>query len=137
MSNEFTSIIDVSASGLTAQTRRMKVIAENLANANTTPNSALQKPYQRQIVTFSSVLDQADGAHKVKVKGIVKDKTPFGKKFEPGNPAADKLGYVQTPNINSLIEMMDMRAAQRSYEANLGVIEASRTMMMRTMDLMK
>ncbi len=137
MSNEFNSIIDVSASGLTAQTRRMKVIAENLANANTTPNSALQKPYQRQVVTFSSVLDQADGAHKVKVKSVVKDKTPFGKKFEPGNPAADKLGYVQTPNINSLIEMMDMRAAQRSYEANLGMFTQSRDMSQRLIDILR
>jgi flagellar basal-body rod protein FlgC len=137
MANDFTGLLDVSASGLQAQTRRMRAIAENLANAETTPASPTQKPYQRQIVTFRNVLDQIDGANKVAVKGVVRDKAAFGKRFEPGNPAADKLGYVQTPNVNPLVETMDMRSAQRSYEANLSVIEASRTMMLRTIDLMK
>lgn len=137
MANEFNSLLDISASGLSAQTRRMRVIAENMANANTTPASPNEKPYQRQIVTFKSVIDQVDGANKVKVKGIVRDKTPFTKHFDPGNPGADKLGYVQKPNVNSLVETMDMREAQRSYEANLTVIDASRTMLMRTLDLLK
>jgi flagellar basal-body rod protein FlgC len=137
MANEFTTLLDVSASGLQAQTKRMRKIAENIANADTTPSSPTQKPYQRQIVTFRSVFDQVDGANRVAVKGVVKDKAAFGKRFEPGNPAADKLGYVQTPNVNPLVETMDMRAAQRSYEANLSVVEASRTMMQRTMDLLK
>ena len=136
MANEFTSLLDVSASGLTAQTRRMRTIAENIANANTTPASPNEKPYQRQIVTFKSVIDQVDGTNKVQVKGIVRDKTPFGKHFDPGNPGADKLGYVQRPNVNGLVETMDMREAQRSYEANLTVIDASRTLLMRTMDLL-
>jgi flagellar basal-body rod protein FlgC len=137
MSQELTTTMEISASALSAQTRRMRTIAENLANAGTTPTSPTQKPYQRQIVTFRSVFDQLDGTNKVGVKGVVKDQAPFGKKFEPGNPAADKLGYVQTPNVNSMVEMMDMRAAQRSYDANLSVIEASRVMMLRTMDLLK
>lgn len=137
MANEFNTLLDISASGLNAQSRRMRAIAENIANAQTTPSSPTQKPYQRQIVTFRSVFDQVDGSNKVEVKGVVRDKTPFGKRFEPGSPAADKFGYVQTPNVNSLVEAMDMREAQRSYEANLSVVEASRTMMLRTMDLMK
>lgn len=137
MGNEFNTLLSISASGLNAETRRMRTIAENMANANTTPASPTQKPYQRQITTFRSVFDQVDGANKVAVKGVVKDSSAFGKRFDPGNPAADKLGYVQTPNVNTLVETMDMRAAQRSYEANLTVIEASRTMLMRTMDLLK
>jgi len=137
MANEFNTLMDVSASGLTAQTRRMRAIAENLANANTTPSSPNQKPYQRQLVTFRSVFDQVDGTNKVAVKGVVYDQAPFGKKFDPGNPAADKTGYVQTPNVNMLVETMDMREAQRSYEANLTVVEASRTMMLRTVDLLR
>ncbi len=137
MANEFNNLMEISASGLTAQTRRMRAIAENMANANTTPASPTEKPYQRQIVTFKSVIDKVDGSNKVAVNGVVKDKTSFGKKFDPGNPAADKLGYVQTPNVNTLVEMMDMRESQRSYDANLTVIDASRTMLMRTMDLLK
>jgi flagellar basal-body rod protein FlgC len=137
MNNEFNALMNISASGMNAQTKRMRVIAENMANANSTPTSTTEKPYQRQIVAFRSVFDQVDGANKVVVKGVVKDKSAFGKKFDPGNPAADKLGYVQTPNVNSLIETMDMRSAQRSYEANLTVIEASRTMLLRTLDLLK
>lgn len=137
MNNEFNALMNISASGMNAQTKRMRVIAENMANANSTPTSTTEKPYQRQIVAFRSVFDQVDGANKVVVKGVVKDKSAFGKKFDPGNPAADKLGYVQTPNVNSLIETMDMRSAQRSYEANLTVIEASRSMLLRTLDLLK
>lgn len=137
MANDFTTLMDISASGLSAQSRRMRVIAENIANANTTPASPAERPYQRQVVTFRNVLDQVDGSSRVKVRGIVKDRTPFGKEFEPGNPGADKLGYVRTPNVSTLVEMMDMREAQRSYEANVTVVEASRMMMMRTMDLMK
>ena len=137
MANEFNNLMEISASGLNAQTRRMRTIAENIANANTTPSSSVEKPYQRQIVTFRSVIDQVDGSNKVAVKGIVHDKAAFGKKFDPGNPAADRLGYVQTPNVNTLVEMMDMRESQRSYDANLTVIDASRTMLMRTMDLLK
>ncbi|MEJ0063784.1 MAG: flagellar basal body rod protein FlgC [Alphaproteobacteria bacterium] len=129
--------MDISASGLTAQTARMRVIAQNLANANTTPSSPTEKPYQRQIVTFRNVFDRVEGAHKVAVAGVTKDKSPFGKRYEPTNPAADKSGYVQTPNVAVLVETMDMRAAQRNYEANLTVIEASRTMMARTLDLLK
>lgn len=137
MANEFNNLMEISASGLAAQTRRMRTIAENMANANTTPASPTEKPYQRQIVTFKSVIDKVDGSNKVAVNGVIKDKTSFGKKFDPGNPAADKLGYVQTPNVNTLVEMMDMRESQRSYDANLTVIDASRTMLMRTMDLLK
>ncbi len=137
MANDLNNVMEISASALTAQTKRMRVIAENLANANTTALSPTQSPYQRQVVTFRNVFDRVQGTNKVAVAGIVQDKSPFGKRFEPTNPAADKNGYVQVPNVKPLIESMDMRQAQRSYEANLTVIEASRTMMARTLDLLK
>ncbi len=137
MADDFNTVMSISASGLTAQTARMRVIAENLANANTTATSPTQSPYQRQVITFRNVYDRVDGANKVKVTGVVHDKSPFGKRFDPANPGADTNGYVQVPNVQTLVETMDMRQAQRSYEANLSVIEASRTMLSRTMDLLK
>jgi flagellar basal-body rod protein FlgC len=137
MADDFNTVMAISASGLSAQTARMRIIAENLANANTTPSNPAQQPYQRQIITFRNVFDRVQGAHTVAVAGVVHDKSPFGKRFEPTNPSADKNGYVQVPNVQTLVETMDMREAQRSYEANLTVIEASRTMMARTMDLLK
>ncbi len=137
MANDFNTVMAISASGLTAQTARMRVIAENIANAGTTPTTPNQAPYQRQIITFRNVFDRVQGANKVAVGNVVHDKSPFGKRYEPTNPSADKNGYVQISNVQTLIETMDMRQAQRSYEANLSVIEASRTMMARTLDLLK
>ena len=120
-----------------AQTVRIRVVAENLANAGTTPTSPKQQPYQRQIVTFKNEFDRVHGVSKVKVSGVIKDNSTFGKKYDPANPGADAQGYVQTPNVKSIVETMDMREAQRSYEANLDVIDASRVMMLRTIDLIK
>lgn len=137
MADDFNTVMAISASGLSAQTSRMRVIAENLANANTTPTTPTQSPYQRQIITFRNVFDRVQGAHKVAVGNIVHDKSPFGRRYEPTNPSADKNGYVQIPNVQTLVETMDLRESQRSYEANLSVIEASRTMMARTIDLLK
>lgn len=137
MSNDFNVMMDISASGLAAQTKRMRVIAENLANANTTPSSPGQAPYQRQVITFRNVFDKVQQAHKVEVGRVVHDKSPFGKRYDPTNPASDINGYVQIPNVQTLVETMDMREAQRSYEANLSAIEASRTMLARTMELLK
>ncbi|GAA4217546.1 flagellar basal body rod protein FlgC [Sphingomonas endophytica] len=129
--------IDVSATGLHAQALRMRVIAENLANADSVAQTAGGDPYRRRVATFRAHLDHANGATAVQVVGITADKSPFGKIYQPGNPAADKAGYVQTPNVNGLIEMADMRAAQRSYQANLNAIEAARSMTARTLDLIK
>jgi len=136
-SSDLSSVFAISGSGLQAQTKRMKVVAENIANAATTPSSPNQKPYQRQVVTFKNEFDKALGAYKVKVSGVQKDNSAFIKKFDPSHPAADPEGYVLTPNVKPIMESMDMREAQRSYEANLNVIEATRVMLMRTIDVIR
>lgn len=129
--------VGVSASGLHAQALRMRVIAENLANADSVATKAGGDPYRRRVATFQAQVDKATGATMVKVDAITTDKSDFNRVYQPGNPAADAQGYVQTPNVNGLIEVADMRAAQRSYEANLNAIEAARGMTMHTLDLIK
>ena len=136
-SSDLNTIFSVASSGLRAQSERMKVVAENIANAGTTPSSPNEKPYQRQVVTFKNEFDRALGAYEVKVSGVQKDKSDFIKKYDPSHPAADPQGYVLTPNVKTIMESMDMRQAQRSYDANLSVIEAARTMLMRTIDLLR
>lgn len=127
----------VSTSGMRAQSQRLRVIAENIANADSTGKTAQDLPYRRQITSFADELDKSTGLNMVKVDKIDKDTSPFNRKFMPGHAAADADGYVQFPNINMVVETMDMRSAQRSYEANLNVMEISRTMMMRTIDLLR
>ncbi len=129
--------IEMASEGMRAQGTRMKVISENMANAETTGKSPNDLPYQRQLVTFKNVLDRASKTRHVKVDQVTKDKSDFILKYDPAHPAADAKGYVKTPNVNTLVEMMDMREAQRSYEANLGVIEMSRDMLMRTVDMLR
>ncbi|HKT16575.1 MAG TPA: flagellar basal body rod protein FlgC [Stellaceae bacterium] len=127
----------VAYSGLSAETQRLKVIAENLANADSTAQTPDQDPYKRQIVNFEDVFDRQLGVDKVKVSGVTTIQTGFGRRYEPGHPAADASGYVKTPNVNSITELMDMREAQRSYEANLNVISAAKSMLSRTLDLLR
>lgn len=127
----------ISASGMTAETDRMRVVAENLANADTVSDKPGGEPYRRKLVTFKNALDRTLGVDLVKVGSVVADKSQFEKKYDPGNPAADTNGYVLSPNVKPLVELMDMREAQRSYEANLSVVDASRTMLLRTIDLLK
>jgi flagellar basal-body rod protein FlgC len=119
----------------------MRVIAENLANEQSVANTAGGNPYRRRVVMFEPIVDGApggqDGAQGVRVRGITTDKSAFQRVYQPGHPAADGQGYVSMPNVNSLIEMADMRSAQRSYEANINAIEAARSMTMRTVDLLK
>ena len=129
--------IAVSASGLRAQSLRMKVIAENLANADSVATTPGGDPYRRKVATFKSVVDGKAGAGGVKVSGVVGDRTDFPRVYQPGNPAADAAGYVRTPHVNMLLETADMKAAQRAYEANLNAIESARNMTMRTLDLLK
>lgn len=129
--------IGVSASGLRAQSLRMRVIAENLANADSVSKTAGGNPYRRRVATFEAHVDKANGATTVKVDSIVPDKSDFTRVYQPGNPAADASGYVLRPNVNTLIETADMKSAQRSYQANLNAIEAARDMTMRTLDLIK
>ncbi len=124
------------AKGMKAQGVRMRVISENLANAETTGKGKGQAPYQRRVVTFKNVLDKANGLQEVAVDKVMADRSDFILKYDPSHPAADKNGYVKMPNVNPLIEIMDMREAQRSYEANLGVIDMAKGMLMRTLDLL-
>jgi flagellar basal-body rod protein FlgC len=137
MANDIEDIFAISGSGLKAQNQRMKVISENIANAGTTPSAAGVRPYQRQVITFKNEFDKSLGAYKVKVTGVKADTSDFIKKFDPSHPAADAQGYIMTPNVNPLIETMDMSAANRSYQANLDVIAAARTMALKTIALIQ
>ncbi|MBJ6122059.1 flagellar basal body rod protein FlgC [Sphingomonas mollis] len=134
---DLNTAVKVSASGLRAQSLRMRIIAENLANADSTAATAGGDPYRRKVASFRADVDRASGAETVKVQSIDGDKTTFQRTYQPGNPGADAAGYVLRPNVNSLVEAADMKAAQRSYEANLNAIEAAKTLTMRTIDLLK
>jgi flagellar basal-body rod protein FlgC len=127
----------ISASGMKTQGTRLRVISENLANADSLPRGPGQQPYRRKVVTFKNELDRRTGLNTVRVDKIDSDKGEFEKRFDPNHPAADPDGYVLVPNVNSLIEMNDMREAQRSYEANLSVIKSSRTMLMSTIEILR
>jgi flagellar basal-body rod protein FlgC len=126
-----------SASGMRAQSARMRLIAENIANANSSSTVAGKDPYRRKVLTFAQVLDRASGANTVEVGKVITDSSPFQEKYDPGNPAANGDGYVKLPNVNALIEMVDMKEAQRSYQANLTVIETAKHMISRTVDLLR
>ena len=129
--------LTISARGMQAQTERLRVIAENLANQDSTGSYPGATPYRRRGVVFANVLDRNLQTETVQVRAVVQDNSPFPQKYDPGNPAADANGYIQTPNVNSFVEMMDMREAERSYSANLNVMQASRSMLSRTIDLLK
>ena len=134
---EFSKSMAVAAAGLKAQSGRMRIIAENIANADSAPPSAGAQPYRRKIPTFTSHLDDATGARLVEAGRVRRDPSAFRTKFEPGNPAANARGEVQMPNVNALIENMDLREAQRSYEANLNMITATRKMLSQTLGILK
>ena len=134
---EMSDSMAVSVSGLDAQRRRLNVIASNLANAQSTGNTPGADPYQRKTISFSSELDRASDASLIKVDRIGRDKTPFRVEYDPDHPAADKSGFVKLPNVNMLIEMADMREANRSYEANLQSIRQTRDLVSATIDLLK
>lgn len=127
----------VAASGLKAQSGRMRIIAENIANADSTGKTAGADPYRRKIPTFQDRLDRTIGADTVQLGRPMFDQSDFQLKYMPGHPAADTNGYVKMPNVNGLVEAVDMREAQRSYEANLNLIQASRRMISQTIDILK
>jgi flagellar basal-body rod protein FlgC len=135
--SDFARSMSIATSGLRAQAGRMRVISENIANADSTSSAPGGDPYRRKIPTFTSQLDRALDAKTVGLGKIAPDMSDFRSKYEPSNPGADKNGYVKYPNVNPLIEMTDMRAAQRSYEANLNIIGATRRMIQRTLDILK
>ena len=134
---DFLKSIAIAASGLRAQAGRMRIIAENIANADSTAQQTGADPYRRKIPTFRSEIDKTLDAQVVALGRVRTDPSEFRLKYEPGNPSADANGNVKYPNVNSLIEMTDMREAQRSYEANLNLIGASRRMIQRTLDILK
>jgi len=134
---DFKASMAIAASGMRAQGDRLRVVAENMANADSTALTPEGQPYRRQTISFRSVMDRELGANLVQVARIDVDKSPFGRDFSPGHPSADEEGYISTPNVNSLVEMMDMREAQRSYEANLSVITTARQMATKTLELLR
>jgi flagellar basal-body rod protein FlgC len=134
---DFLKSIAIAASGLRAQAGRMRIISENIANADSTAANAGAEPYRRKMASFKSEMDRALDAQVVALGRIKTDPTEFRVKHEPGHPAADANGNVRYPNVNSLVEMTDLREAQRSYEANINVIGASRRMIQRTIEILK
>jgi len=134
---DFMKTLSIAASGLRAQAGRMRIISENIANADSTASTSGGDPYRRKIPTFTSELDRTLDVRLVELSGTQTDTSAFQVKYEPGNPSADAAGNVKYPNVNSLVEMADMREAQRSYEANINVVTATRRMIQRTLDILK
>jgi flagellar basal-body rod protein FlgC len=134
---DFTRSMGIATSGLRAQAGRMRVISENIANADSTAPTSGGDPYRRKVPTFSSQLDRALDAQVVSLGRVARDQSAFRVRYEPNNPAADAAGNVKYPNVNSVVEMTDLRDAQRSYEANLNIIGATRRMIQRTLDILK
>jgi flagellar basal-body rod protein FlgC len=134
---DFIKTLTIAASGLRAQAGRMRIISENIANADSTPSSPGADPYRRKVPTFHTELDRSLGVQLVELGKVQTDQSDFRLKYEPGHPAADKNGNVKYPNVNPLVEMTDMREAQRSYEANINVVTATRRMLQRTIDILK
>src|SRR5262249_26016732 len=124
----------IAASGLKAQSTRMRVVSENIANAQSTGSTPGSDPYARKTVSFESVLDAELNASSVEVGNVATDTTPFRVEYDPGNPAADENGNVKLPNVSMIVEMADMREASRSYEANLQMMKQVRNMVMTTID---
>jgi flagellar basal-body rod protein FlgC len=127
----------ISASGMKAQSDRLRIVAENIANVDSTGRSPNEDPYRRKVVTFKNQLDRELDADVVRVSEYGVDKTDFPKKYDPSHPAADANGYVEMPNVNPMLEMVDMREARRAYEANINMIEVSKGMLMQTVNMLR
>lgn len=134
---DLSDTIGISASGMKAQSSRLRIAAENLANEETTSSSPGGDPYRRKTITFADVLDRSTGVSTVKVKEIGKDQSDFKLRYDPSHPAADENGYVKMPNVNPMVEIMDTHDAQHSYQANLSTMQISRSMLARSISLMK
>ncbi len=135
--SEFQKAMQIATSGMIAQNVRVRVISQNIANADSLATTPGGEPYQRQTVSFKNVMDRASGVEVVEISQVGVDRSEFGRTFDPGHPAADANGYVLLPNVKPLIEMVDLRQAQRSYEANLRVVDVTRTMVARTIELLR
>jgi flagellar basal-body rod protein FlgC len=134
---ELLKAIRAASAGMHGQTVRLRVVAENLANAQSTATGPGGEPYQRKLVTFRNQLDREMNVETVRVDKVERDPSEFELRYDPGNPAANNDGYVQMPNVKPMIELMDMREAQRTYEANMSAMSAARQMLMRTIELIK
>jgi flagellar basal-body rod protein FlgC len=134
---DFLKSLSIAAAGLRAQSGRMRVISENIANAESTAQQPGGDPYRRRIPTFRNELDATLGVRVVALGRVATDPSDFHTRYEPGHPAADASGMVKYPNVNNMIEMTDMRDAQRSYDANINVITATRRMVQRTIDILR
>lgn len=128
---------DIAVSGMKAQSERLRIISENMANADSIGIRPGEDPYRRQVVTFKDYIDKGTGAKMVKVDKVVPDESQFPLKYDPNHPAANAEGYVAMPNVNPLIEMMDLKEAQRSYDANLSMMQTARDMNSKVLDLLK
>jgi flagellar basal-body rod protein FlgC len=137
MASDVNQTMSISAGGMDAQMLRLRIIAQNIANQDTTGGSPGADAYRRKTITFESVLDATSGVDTVRVKNVGVDDSPLPQRYDPSNPAADAQGYVKTPNVNTFMETMDMREAERSYNANLTVMQATRTMANRTIEILK
>jgi flagellar basal-body rod protein FlgC len=135
--DDLSQALAISASGMKAQSGRIRVVAENIANANSTAAAPGLDPYRRQVPVFASYLDKGAGANLVRMTHVELDPTAFTLRFDPAHPAADEEGYVKLPNVNTLVEMMDLREAQRSYEANLGALDQARAMASATLRILE
>jgi len=134
---DLSKTLSISASGLDSQTTRLRVIAENLANQDSTGSFPGADPYRRKTVSFENRIDRALGVETVRIRQVGRDKADFPLRHDPSHPAADARGYVKQPNVNSFVEVMDMRDAERGYRANLAVIQATRGMLTRTIEMLK
>lgn len=134
---DFLKTLMISSAGLKVQTGRMRIIAENVANADSVASTPGGDPYRRQIPTVTSKFDKELGAEMVRLGKVVPDRTDFEVKYEPNSPAADTNGNVKYPNVSPLIEMVDMQSAQRTYEANLNVVSSTRNMLQKTIDILR
>lgn len=134
---QISSTLAVAASALNAQSARLRIISENIANADSTSTTPGGDPYRRKIITFKNVLDRETGTQLVKVSRTGTDKSAFNLRFDPTHPAANVEGYVKMPNVDPIIEMMDLREANRAYQANLNVVQVARAMGQRTLDIIR
>ncbi|ABQ62747.1 flagellar basal-body rod protein FlgC [Brucella ovis IntaBari-2006-46-332] len=136
-SDALQSTLKIAASGLSVQSTRLRIVSENIANAQSTARTADTDPYRRKTVSFRAELEQGTGAAEVRVAEVGKDTSPFIEQYDPSHPAADARGYVKYPNVNMVVEMADMREANRSYEANLQVVRQARELISMTIDLLR
>lgn len=137
MPSDLVKSIYIGAAGMKAQSDRLRIVSENIANAEAVGTREGEAPYRRKVLSFRNNLDRELEAEKVEVHKYGFDDSPFKQKYEPYHPNANAEGYVLYPNVNTIVEMMDMREARRGYEANLNVIESSKTLLMQTVDLLK